>query len=212
LTTWTDAANLDIDALTHGVPVSPYLPQRTFIENGLGPFDHFSWLNLANLNNRNGSTGSTEINEMIKSLVTHRIPIDPTLDIYEAMLKDDKNDQYLWPKVLGLTKMMYINGVELLSGTDIPNFGLVPGESLHHELELLVEAGISPLDVIKIATRNGAEALGILNKVATIENGKEADMIVIATNPIDNISNTKNIEAIINDGKLVNRKEILLNQ
>lgn len=45
-----------------------------------------------------------------------------------------------------------------------------------------------------------------------IENGKEADMIVIATNPIDNISNTKNIEAIINDGKLVNRKEILLNQ
>lgn len=216
LTTWTDAANLDIDALTHGVPVSPYLlpkdKQRTFIENGLGPFDHFSWLNLANLNNRNGSTGSTEINEMIKSLVTHRVPIDPTLDIYEAMLKDDKNDQYLWPKVLGLTKMMYDNGVELLSGTDIPNFGLVPGESLHHELELMVEAGISPLDVIKIATRNGAEALGILNKVGTIENGKEADMIVIATNPIDNISNTKNIEAIINDGKLVNRKEILLNQ
>ena len=216
LTTWTDAANLDIDALTHGVPVSPYLlpkdKQRTFIENGLGPFDHFSWLNLANLNNRNGSTGSTEINEMIKSLVTHRVPIDPTLDIYEAMLKDDKNDQYLWPKVLGLTKMMYNNGVELLSGTDIPNFGLVPGESLHHELELMVEAGISPLDVIKIATRNGAEALGILNKVGTIENGKEADMIVIATNPIDNISNTKNIEAIINDGKLVNRKEILLNQ
>jgi imidazolonepropionase-like amidohydrolase len=149
---------------------------------------------------------------MIKSLVTHRVPIDPTLDIYEAMLKDDKNDQYLWPKVLGLTKMMYDNGVELLSGTDIPNFGLVPGESLHHELELLVETGISPLDVIKIATRNGAEALGILNKVGTIENGKEADMIVIATNPIDNISNTKKIDAIINDGKLVNRKEILLNQ
>jgi imidazolonepropionase-like amidohydrolase len=107
---------------------------------------------------------------------------------------------------------MYDNGVELLSGTDIPNFGLVPGESLHHELELLVETGISPLDVIKIATRNGAEALGILNKVGTIENGKEADMIVIATNPIDNISNTKKIDAIINDGKLVNRKEILLNQ
>jgi imidazolonepropionase-like amidohydrolase len=76
----------------------------------------------------------------------------------------------------------------------------------------LVEAGISPLDVIKIATRNGAEALGILNKVGTIENGKEADMIVIATNPIDNIGNTRDIEAIINDGKLINRKEILLNQ
>ena len=47
---------------------------------------------------------------MIKSLVTHRVPIDPTLDIYEEMLKDDKNDQYLWPKVLQLTKMMYDSG------------------------------------------------------------------------------------------------------
>jgi imidazolonepropionase-like amidohydrolase len=76
----------------------------------------------------------------------------------------------------------------------------------------LVEAGISPLDVIKIATKNGADALGILNKVGTIENGKEADMIILAANPIDNISNTKKIEAIINDGKLVDREKISLNQ
>ena len=213
LTSWTDAANLGIDALTHGVPISPYMlpkdKQRTFIENSLGPFDHFSWLNLVNLNS---SSSGTEINEMIKSLVTHKIAIDPTLDIYEAMLKDDKKDEYLWPKVLQLTKMMYDNGVEILSGTDIPNFGLVPGESLHHELELLVEAGISPLDVIKIATGNGADALGILNKVGTIEHGKEADMVVLAANPIDSISNTKKIEAIINDGKLVDREKILLNR
>jgi imidazolonepropionase-like amidohydrolase len=221
LTSWTDAANLGIDALTHGVPVSPYLlpkdKQRIFIENSLGPFDHFLWLSLVNLNsssnnNNSSSSSNTEINEMIKSLVTHEVPIDPTLDIYEAMLKDDTNDQYLWSKVLRLAKMMYDNGVEILSGTDIPNFGLIPGESLHHELELLVESGISPLDVIKIATRNGADALGILNKVGTIENGKEADMIVLAANPIDNISNTKKIEAIINDGKLVDREKILLNR
>jgi imidazolonepropionase-like amidohydrolase len=209
LTSWTDAANLGIDSLTHGVPVSPYLlpkdKQRIFIENGLGPFDHFFWLNLVNLN-------STEINEMIKSLVIHRVSIDPTLDIYEAMLKDDKKDQYLWPKVLQLTKMMYDNGVEILSGTDIPNLGLVPGESLHHELELLVEAGISPLDVIKVATRNGADAIGILNKVGTIEPGKEADMIVLTANPVTNISNTKKIEAIINEGKFVDREKILLNR
>jgi imidazolonepropionase-like amidohydrolase len=149
---------------------------------------------------------------MIKSLVTHKVSVDPTLDIYEAMLKDDTKDQYLWPKVLQLTKMMYDNGVQILSGTDIPNFGLIPGESLHHELELLVEAGINPLDVIKIATRNGANALGILNKTGTIENGKEADMIVLSANPIDNISNTKKIEAIINDGKLVDREEVLSNR
>jgi imidazolonepropionase-like amidohydrolase len=211
LTSWTYAAKLGIDALTHGIPVSPYLlpkdKQRIFIENSLGPFDHFLWLSLVNLN-----SSSTEINEMIKSLVTHKVPIDPTLDIYEAMLKDDKKDQFLWTKVLRLTKMMYDNGVEVLSGTDIPNFGLVPGESLHHELELLVEAGISPLDVIKIAARNGADALGILDKVGTIEHGKEADMIVLRASPIYNISNTKKIEAIIDDGKLVDREKILLNR
>ena len=55
--------------------------------------------------------------------------------------------------------MMYDNGIPILSGTDIPNFDLVPGASLHHELEILVEAGIPPLEVIKIATNNGAQAL-----------------------------------------------------
>jgi imidazolonepropionase-like amidohydrolase len=108
--------------------------------------------------------------------------------------------------------MMYDNGVEILSGTDIPNFGLVPGESLHHELELLVEAGISPLDVIEIATRNGANAIGILNKVGTIEPGKEADMIVLAASSVHDISNTEKIEAIINDGKFIDREKILLNR
>jgi imidazolonepropionase-like amidohydrolase len=59
------------------------------------------------------------------------------------------------------------------------------------------------LDVIKIATRNGADALGILNKVGTIEPGKEADMIVLTADPVTNISNTEKIEAIINEGKLI---------
>ena len=52
-----------------------------------------------------------------------------------------------------LSKMLYESGVTILSGTDIPNFDLVPGASLHHELEILAEAGIPPLEVIKIATR-----------------------------------------------------------
>ena len=101
---------------------------------------------------------------------------------------------------------------QILSGTDIPNLGLVPGKSLHCELELLVEAGISPLDVIKISTRNGADVIGILNKVGTIEPGKEADLIILTANPVTNISNTKKIEAVINDGKFVDREKILLDR
>jgi imidazolonepropionase-like amidohydrolase len=203
LTSWTDAANLGIDALTHGVPVSPFLlseaNQQKFLEAGDHPFNHFLWLDLVDLH-------GPEINEMIKAVASNNIPVDPTLDIYEAMIQEELQYQYLWPKVLQLTKMLYDNGVTILSGTDIPNFDLVPGASLHHELEILVEAGIPPLEVIKIATRNGAQALGIEEDVGTIEPGKQADMIVLSENPLDDISNTKKIEAVINNGQLIEIK------
>ena len=207
MTSWTDAANLGIDALAHGVPVNPFLlpsgdRREQFLENGGGPFDHFLWLDLVDLN-------STEIEEMINALVENDIPVDPTLSIYEAMLKDDGDDdgfsdpqnQLRWAKVLQLTKIMYDNGVQILSGSDIPNFGLVPGASLHNELELLAEAGIKPLEVIEIATNNGATALGIDDRVGTIQPGKQADMVILSASPIENISNTKEIEAVLVDGR-----------
>ncbi|MGB8134787.1 MAG: amidohydrolase family protein [Nitrososphaeraceae archaeon] len=216
LTSWTDAANLGvgdnktavnhIDFLTHGVPVSPSLlskeNRQKFLEAGDHPFNHFLWLDLVDLN-------GPEINEMIKAVASNSIPVDPTLDIYEAMIKGEPQYQYLWPKVLQLTKMMYDIGVPILSGTDIPNFDLVPGASLHHELELLVEAGIPPLEVIKIATRNGAQALYIEEDVGTIEPGKQADMIVLSDNPLDDIRNTKKIEAVIVDGQFIDNKQII---
>jgi imidazolonepropionase-like amidohydrolase len=201
MTSWTDAANLGIDALTHGVPVSPFLlseaDQRKSLESGDHPFNHLLWLDLVDLD-------GPEINNMISALVNNDIPVDPTLDIYEIITKESQH-QYLWPKVLQLTKMLYDNGVTILSGTDIPNFDLVPGTSLHHELEILVEAGIPPLEVIKIATRNGAQALGIEEDVGTIEPRKQADMIILSDSPVDDISNTKKIEAVVNNGHIIER-------
>ena len=210
MTTWTDAANLGIDALAHGVPVNPFLlpsgdKREQFLENNGGPFDHFLWLDLVDLN-------STEIEEMVNALVENDIPVDPTLSIYEAMLKGDAHDDHFydpqnqlrWAKVLKLTKIMYDNGVQILSGSDIPNFELIPGASLHNELELLVEAGIKPLEVIEIATNNGATALGIDERVGTIQPEKQADMIVLSANPVENISHSKEIEAVLVDGRFAN--------
>ena len=74
---------------------------------------------------------------------------------------------------------------------------------MHHESEILVEIGIQPLEVIKIATRNGAQALGIEEDVDTIEPGKRADMIILSDNPVDEISNTKKIEAVTNNGQFI---------
>src|SRR5918995_4068270 len=81
LTSWTEAANLGIDFLTHGAPVSPsLLPENEqSSSNGGGPFDHTLWLDLVNLNNN-------EIKNMIDSLIRNQIPVDPTLNVYEAIL------------------------------------------------------------------------------------------------------------------------------
>jgi imidazolonepropionase-like amidohydrolase len=201
LTSWIDAANLGIDALTHGIPVNLSLlskeNQQKFLEGGNHPFNHFLWLDLVDLD-------GPEMNQMIKALVSNNIPVDPTLNVYESIIKEEPDYQYLWPKVKQLSKMLYESGVTILSGTDIPNFDLVPGASLHHELEILAEAGIPPLEVIKIASNNGATALGIENDVGTIEPGKQADIVVLSDNPMDDISNTKKIEAVINNGQFVN--------
>lgn len=101
--------------------------------------------------------------------------------------------------------MMHDRGVKILSGTDIPNFELVPGESLHHELELLVGAGINTSDVIKIATKNGAEALDLMKQTGTLEHGKQADILILSANPLEDIKNTKRIDAVISNGEIINR-------
>jgi imidazolonepropionase-like amidohydrolase len=66
-----------------------------------------------------------------------------------------------------------------------------------------VESGIPPLEVIKIATNNGATALGIENDVGTVESGKQADMVILSENPLDDIRNTRKIETVIADGQLL---------
>jgi imidazolonepropionase-like amidohydrolase len=61
-----------------------------------------------------------------------------------------------------------------------------------------------------MATKNGAEALGILNSTGTIEEGKQADLLILSSNPVYNISNTQDIEMVINNGKIVNRNGLRL--
>ena len=200
-TSWSDAAMLGIDALTHGIPENPSLltidKRQEFAGQNGGPYTHTLWLDLADLR-------GNEIKQMLKKLVEHNVGVDPTLVIFEAMLTDDiKKDASLWSKILNLTKMMYEAGVPITTGSDIPNYFLEPGVSLHRELELLAQAGIPPLEVIKIATKNSANSLGILDIVGTIESGKQADLIILRQNPLTNITYTKSIVMVIQDGQLV---------
>jgi imidazolonepropionase-like amidohydrolase len=103
-------------------------------------------------------------------------------------------------------RILHEAGVMLGIGTDAgyPP-GSWPGEAIHYELELTVQAGIKPVDAIKMATYNNAWYIGIEDEVGTVQTGKAADLLVVKGNPAENISDTRNIVHVIKGGKLVNR-------
>jgi imidazolonepropionase-like amidohydrolase len=106
-----------------------------------------------------------------------------------------------WQVVLDAVRLLQQRGVTLTAGSDLNNPWMTPGVSLHRELQLLVEAGIPAPEVIRIATRNGAEAIGVLHEAGTIEKGKRADLLVLGADPLADIRNTRAIERIYLGGR-----------
>lgn len=104
---------------------------------------------------------------------------------------------------LELVGAMHRAGVKMLAATDALVWYVVPGFSLHDELELFVQAGLSPMEALQTATRNPATYLGLSDTLGTVEQGKKADLVLLEANPLENISNTKKITAVIVGGKLV---------
>lgn len=96
-------------------------------------------------------------------------------------------------------------GVEIMAGTDCPIFYLTPGYSLHEELALLVKAGMTPLEAIGAATIKPAEYFNLEKELGLIQEGMYADLVVLNANPLENIRNTLEINAVIRDGKLHDR-------
>jgi len=106
-----------------------------------------------------------------------------------------------WPHVLEFVKRLHDAGVRLTIGTDVPNPWIAPGTSFHRELSLLVSAGITPAEVVRMATKNGAEALGISTDVGTVTAGKVADLVILDANPLERIENTRRIAWVIARGR-----------
>lgn len=105
-----------------------------------------------------------------------------------------------WPRVLQFTRALFEAGVPLTAGTDSGNPFTVPGASFHRELELLVAAGIPALDVLRIATRNGARSLGMEGELGSIAPGKLADLVLLDADPIQDIRNTRRIAYVVQGG------------
>jgi imidazolonepropionase-like amidohydrolase len=110
-----------------------------------------------------------------------------------------------WRDVLDMFRPLVLAGAKFVAGSDVPVLPLVPGFSIHWELEQLVTMGLSPAQAIQAGTRNAADAAGKLGHTGTVEAGKVADLLLLDADPLASISNTRRIHAVLTRGRVLDR-------
>lgn len=114
---------------------------------------------------------------------------------------DFERARAVWPKVEALTRRLYASGARMTLGTDMSNPWIAPGISLHREMQLLSEAGVSNAQILRAATVNAADALGAGERLGRIAPGFEADLILLSRNPLESIEHSQSLEAVLLDGR-----------
>lgn len=109
---------------------------------------------------------------------------------------------------LRLVQLMHDAGVPIGAGTDTPIGFAAPGYSLHSELEILVRAGLPPLEALRAATLRPAEFFGRAAEMGTIAPGMLADLVLLSADPLADITNTRRIEAVVTKGRLLDREAL----
>jgi hypothetical protein len=111
---------------------------------------------------------------------------------------------------MALERAFVAAGGLLLGGPDPTGAGdVIPGFGDQREIELLVEAGFTPVEAIKIATLNGATYLGRQDQIGSIAVGKNADLVVVKGDPSQQISDVENVEIVFKDGVGYDSKKLL---
>ncbi len=176
---------------------------------------------------------SKEVKDFINLLVQKKVVVDPTLTAFEfihlqdgemskayeaiaqhmppdiersfkvgSMLIPDEATAQVYRKsylkMIELTGLLYRSGVPLVAGTDA-----LPGFSLHSELALYVQAGLTPSEALKIATFDAANIAGVDRELGAIKAGKLADMILIDGDPTLNIEDVRRVDLVISKGKYI---------
>lgn len=97
------------------------------------------------------------------------------------------------------------DGVTLLAGTDLGSTGIIPGDALHEELALMVAAGLSPREALATATVHPARVLGRGGRSGQVTPGMDADLVLLAANPLDDITATRRIHGVMAGGRWLDR-------
>ena len=144
--------------------------------------------------------------------------------LYQAVLTKDeleerlgeKREKYLadtwtwWMKLMTPIAQENVRQIHAAGGVIALGTDRSQGPAVHREMELLVAAGISTLDVIQIATHNAAKFLGKGDSLGSIVEGKLADMVLLDADPIADINNAKKIILVIKDGQIIDRSKLKL--
>lgn len=108
-------------------------------------------------------------------------------------------------KGLELTRAAYRAGVPVMLGTDAGDSFVVPGASVHDELQELVKGGLSPAEALRSATLSGATFLGRTAEFGSVQVGRAADLVMLEANPLADIANTQRIRTVIRGGRVFER-------
>lgn len=135
-------------------------------------------------------------------------------ELVESRLPRRVNEQFeriYWVKRDLIRAFYEMGGGDLITlGTDHPSWGeFFSGFSVHRELHTMVLAGIPPAEALKIATINGARALGVDDRLGTLEPGKLADLVILTGNPLEDIRNTRNPRTVVKNGEIYDARQVL---
>jgi imidazolonepropionase-like amidohydrolase len=133
---------------------------------------------------------------------------EATRTLTEAEKKDTEKSAAGFEEMKRNVKKLLAAGVLLAAGTDAPYPGVFQGEAIHHELELLVDAGMTPLQAIRTATYNAAQIMRAEQEWGSLQAGRVANVVIVAGNPAARISDTRKLEMVILSGKILDRASL----
>ena len=124
-----------------------------------------------------------------------------------APVPAERRERYLELR-RSMTRALRDAGAPLMAGSDSPQFFLAPGFALHRELRALREAGLTPFEVLTAATANPARYLGERARFGIIEVGREADLLLLEANPLDDVANAAAIVGLALNGRWFSLEEL----
>ncbi len=153
--------------------------------------------------------------EVIATLDVTKIPRDQLPDrIKTALAKpDDALDRIkkIYDVALKNLKTLEDAGVTIAAGTDAGNIGTIHGPALFREFQLMKEAGLTPMQILQCATANAAKLFGgdIGAHIGSIDKGNFADLVILKSNPLEDIKQTSDIDSVIKNGVIYPAQELL---